>query len=454
MEPVTGIATTCWHRLADGRERIEAVDWLETRRFGDMSQQQFTTVEVLSRDGWVEQLGYSLQAGNNQQTMRAMRRENVLHVVRQLDEQTTRQAIAWPDPEAGFFAVERSLRGKPLSAGGSRRISVLVPLFDSRPIEMTLTAKDVETVDIDGQQRELLALEGSMRLDGGRTEVVQYWCDEAGQIVKTRWSALEHVMVRSTPEAARRPVSAETLDLGIDSGVPARVVGVDPHERSRGVYRVRWLDRPMGQVFPSVPGQQVTALEDGSLRIEVAALTPSSRIEASWAAAEPTEEDRGPSPLIDSDDRQVIAIARAAAGSIKDPWEAAQAIETYVHRILHEVDFTQSLSSAAEVARSRRGDCTEHAVLVAACCRALNIPARLAVGLVYSPEHNAFLYHMWNEVWVRDRWLPIDATLGLGGTHAGHLKLTDTNLAGSSVYSLIVPVARLIGKIQIEWEGP
>ena len=67
-----------------------------------------------------------------------------------------------------------------------------------------------------------------------------------------------------------------------------------------------------------------------------------------------------------------------------------------------------------EVARSLEGDCTEHAVLLAALCRARKIPARVAFGLVYYPPQKGFAYHMWNEVWIADRWIPLDATLGHG----------------------------------------
>ena len=51
----------------------------------------------------------------------------------------------------------------------------------------------------------------------------------------------------------------------------------------------------------------------------------------------------------------------------------------------HEEEVARLLpdATAAEVARSREGDCTEHAVLLAALARARGIPARVAMGLVY-----------------------------------------------------------------------
>ena len=36
------------------------------------------------------------------------------------------------------------------------------------------------------------------------------------------------------------------------------------------------------------------------------------------------------------------------------------------------------------------GDCTEHAVLAAAMCRAVEVPSRVAIGLVYVEKESAF----------------------------------------------------------------
>ena len=157
--------------------------------------------------------------------------------------------------------------------------------------------------------------------------------------------------------------------------------------------------------------------------------------------------------MIQSDDPRVIAIANAAAGSLEDPWRAATAFEQYLFRMLGKVDVSQVFSGAAEVAARRQGDCSEHAVLLAATCRARQIPARVVIGLVYSPATQSFLYHMWTEVWISDRWIPLDATLGRGGVGATHLKLRSSNLSRESPYGLVSPVLYLMGKLKIQVEA-
>ena len=58
--------------------------------------------------------------------------------------------------------------------------------------------------------------------------------------------------------------------------------------------------------------------------------------------------------------------------------------------------------------------------------RALGIPARIAVGLVYL--RGAFYYHAWAEVWIggaggRGLWLPVDPTLNQFPADATHIRL-------------------------------
>ena len=117
---------------------------------------------------------------------------------------------------------------------------------------------------------------------------------------------------------------------------------------------------------------------------------------------------------------------------------------------VHSKNFSQAISSASDVVRSQEGDCTEHAVLLAALCRAKGIPARVAIGLVYYGPVQGFAYHMWNEVWIADGWVPIDSTLGRGGIGAGHLKIADSALSSASPVSALLPVVEVIGQLELE----
>lgn len=78
----------------------------------------------------------------------------------------------------------------------------------------------------------------------------------------------------------------------------------------------------------------------------------------------------------------------------------------------------------------------------------------MAIGLVYVQDKQAFGYHMWTEVYVDGRWLPLDATLGKGGIGASHLKLSDSNLSdsgagGQSTFTGLLAVMQVVGRLKI-----
>jgi transglutaminase-like putative cysteine protease len=143
-------------------------------------------------------------------------------------------------------------------------------------------------------------------------------------------------------------------------------------------------------------------------------------------------------------------LAAGIAPAETDPWKVACALEQFVRGLVHHQGALQVFATAAEVARSREGDCTEHAVLLAALCRARQIPARVAFGLVYVPTTNSFEYHMWNEIWIAGRWVPMDATLGQGGIGADHLKLGDSSLASGSPLADLISVIQVFGRLELE----
>jgi hypothetical protein len=85
-------------------------------------------------------------------------------------------------------------------------------------------------------------------------------------------------------------------------------------------------------------------------------------------------------------------------------------------------------------------------VLYVAMARALGIPARIAVGLVYI--HGAFYYHAWPEVYLaegsgfrvpgsgaaeRGLWLPVDPTLNQFPADGTHLRLARGGLDKQTV---------------------
>jgi hypothetical protein len=151
-----------------------------------------------------------------------------------------------------------------------------------------------------------------------------------------------------------------------------------------------------------------------------------------------------PEPLIQSGDERIQTQARRVVGwSIRgrnDPRRAALRLNQWVYESLRkEISF--SIPSATQILETRQGDCNEHTVLYVALARAVGLPARIAVGLVYL--EGSFFYHAWPEVWLDD-WVAVDPTFGQVPAGAAHLRFVTGGLAQQ------VEVARLIGNLRIE----
>lgn len=146
-------------------------------------------------------------------------------------------------------------------------------------------------------------------------------------------------------------------------------------------------------------------------------------------------------PLIQSNDLGIIRIARRITGRTSDPVEASRMLNDWVYHNLKK-EITLSIPSALQVLEARQGDCNEHTVLYVALARAVGLPARTAVGLVYVRGH--FYYHAWPEVYLGQNWVAVDPTLGQYPADASHLRFLIGGLARQ------VELIRLIGRLNLE----
>ena len=146
------------------------------------------------------------------------------------------------------------------------------------------------------------------------------------------------------------------------------------------------------------------------------------------------------------------ALAARAVGGETDAWAKARRIEKWVHDNMKPTAAVV-FATASQVARDLTGDCRQHAMLTAAMCRAAGVPSRTALGLVYVVDREkgpVLGFHMWTEVFVRNQWLGLDATLGQGGIGATHLKVADASWHETQTLAPLLPVLRVLGKIKVE----
>lgn len=160
-----------------------------------------------------------------------------------------------------------------------------------------------------------------------------------------------------------------------------------------------------------------------------------------------------PTQFVQSDHEEIIELARRAVGKAKDAAEAVDKIEAFVADYVADKNLSVGYASAVEVARSKQGDCTEHAVLTAALCRAIGIPAQVVSGLAYVGEwrsmESGFGGHAWTQAYIGGKWIGLDAAFrgsGRGGYDAGHIALASGNGDPGDFFSL----ATTMGQFEFE----
>lgn len=362
---------------------------------------------------------------------------------------TATSSIAWDGTAGGFMAVEDSLRTAPLKPGEKRQFKVLAPPPLVQIADIELEAVDFEETELPGGTFNLLRVNQS--IDFGAAQPIRslMWTDEAGVVLKSEIESMGEVHFRTTPELARAANQVADVDLLSDQAISLEKPIPNAHRTKKARYRVTLAGDNPREIFHSGTGQSLESIDDRTAMLTVEALDPKS-ISPKGAEEESVADDLQPNQLIQSDDPRVMALADSVEVEGDNPVQLALALERMVHDSISQRNFTQAFASAAAVAETLEGDCTEHAVLLAAVARARGIPARVAVGLVYVGSLQGFGYHMWTEVFVNGHWLPLDATLGQGGIGAAHLKLADTNLTGQSAYLSLLPVAQVLGQLKIE----
>jgi transglutaminase-like putative cysteine protease len=277
------------------------------------------------------------------------------------------------------------------------------------------------------------------------------YIDEAGETWMTTTEMFGQSLVTQKVDAAEAltDVVAGELDIAVSTLVKVKRIP-QGHDSRQATYKVTTRGEDPTKQFVSGEGQTVKLISPEVAEIVVTAIPVPTTAKSVGSPPDPLYLRT--SGYLQSNDATVIDHANRAAAGATDNAKIARQMELYVHDNLKKKNFSTALASAAEVAKSLQGDCTEHAVLLAAMLRAKNIPSRIAVGLVYVDKLQAFGGHMWTEAWLDGQWVPLDATLGKGGTGAAHLKMGDSSFADDAAAPVVVflPMLRVLGHMTID----
>ncbi len=307
-------------------------------------------------------------------------------------------------------------------------------LFDPVSLQFVpalVHVRDLETVHVSGAPVQARAVDLSV---SNMTQTV--WLDKDGRVVletgmlgmrleaATREQAMagitrapRHDLARLAAVIPDKPIENHTalIELVIDlSGIDLSAYDFDTHRQTLEGRRLTITKEPL------VPVTAPQARQVRQVRPDPARFL-------------------SPGPFIQSDHPRIIALARSI---VRDASDDLQKVRELVAWVFEQIDKqpTPSIPDALSTLAVRKGDCNEHAVLLAALGRAAGIPTRIETGLTYLDGR--FMYHAWNAFFI-GHWVTGDAVFNQVPADVTHVGIvTSENGTGAAL-------AGMIGNLQI-----
>jgi hypothetical protein len=339
------------------------------------------------------------------------------------------------------------------------------------PIEVEIKVRGKEKVEVLGKERMLIRVTATMLL--AMPIPTETWIDEEGNLIVTTvdLGILKLKMFAASREQALGDIDAPELFISTfvrtNRNIDRDAAKVKLRLRLRAG-QARRLKGPSpagdGPKLPDLPQTGMQSVKRISDREAILTIHRLDWKKIRAATGTTTNRDKKKlkeylraSTLCDIDDKKIRRLARKAVKGCKTPAEKADALRRTVTRYVKNKSLDVAFATASEVARTKQGDCSEHAVLLAALARAANLPARGVSGIVQIPPHllppgmdSAFGYHMWTQVHIDGRWVDIDAAMRQTDCDPTHIAVTLMPLNDEGMLDQVMSLLPLLGHLEIE----
>ena len=392
---------------------------LELERSGErlplMSRQSTLETEdgrPLSFTNWID-------TGGTSQTVTGRVVDGRLDIVRTLgsdgdEASASTESMPWPKDAVLAEGARMAAVAAGSAAGASYRVSVF-DLDALRAIPVHTQVRGLQTIDV--HDRSLQAISTHQRFDfGGSTLEMELWLDPRTFLphrLRMPMLGVEMEMLACDESCATAPNQVADVLAATSVASPR---ALSRSERAAPLVYSMVIDTPAPSIDTIVPGQLRS--HDGEQLLITVEPDGDSRLS-------PTAEDTRATRWLQSDHPELVELADSLVGRSTRPASVMRKLERGVARQLTTKSLRIGYASALEAARLKEGDCTEHALLLAALARARGIPARVATGLAYAPSFSGrddvFVPHAWVYAWVDGHWRGYDAALPSFGS--GHLAL-------------------------------
>ena len=323
------------------------------------------------------------------------------------------------------------------------------------PVEAHVKVGPWESFEVAGKERgQGYRVGTTMTAPQGSFETFS-WVDRDGRTLKSVVSmpGIGDLVMIATDQAG---ALAEFVppEFFMQTTIPVRSIDREGTQRIEYLVKAKDPKVDLGDLPTTgmqTPGKPV----DGAVplvveRMERKPLPPQARVKPPAELAEYLESNL----MINVDDPELVKLAAEAAGDVTEPFALADKLRCFVTDYIQEKNLDIGFATASEICRNRRGDCSEHGVLLAALGRIRGLPSRVVAGLAYVPlfgeAQDIFGYHMWTEFWINGKWYDVDAALRETDCSPARIAFAVSSLKDSGLADLSLPLINKIGALDIE----
>ncbi len=337
--------------------------------------------------------------------------------------------------ENGFQEAGKTYQLKVYSPDLGMKAPVKAKIICSGKKIIQVGEEKIEAYEVD---MELLSTFGSLK--------TKSWFDKDCVALRTDMNmGGMNISMIEVPKKKAKKMDAEVQELLLSSVVPLNAA---VPKGNKNIFMMESVKGKWSATLFEGTGQKIEKIDDKSVRVIVDQTTKKKKVEG--------EIDLKPflsaSVYLDTDDLLIQKLAKKAKGKAKTPVEVTKKLTKFVFRYMTNKNYGVGFATASEVARNKEGDCTEHSMLLAALGRTLDIPTRVATGLVYADEFegkkDVLVYHMWTQFYLDGDWVNLDAALGLVKCPADRITFTVDSMEEDTMDS-VIPVMELINNLKV-----
>jgi hypothetical protein len=373
--------------------------------------------------------------------------------------QTTEQTYDYPQGAKMNWGVMAEELRRGLKPGTEYDVATYVPSIRADgAVNTHVLVQEKETIDLLGRSVEGIRVKQTIEspMMGKLDSLV--WLDADGMVLKmvTPLPGIGDLEMLHADEATAKAAGGEAAEMFMNT-----LIKVDEPIDAKDAQAIRYKLTFTGSKDDAPPEIPRTGMQtpgpwkNRSMELRVCRIDVEKLKKLKPTAPGPgLAEYLAPNVWINNDDPAIIQMAQEAAGDETQPYAVCDRLRRYVTDVIKDKNLSVGVATASEVCRKREGDCTEHAVLLAALGRARGIPSRVVAGIVYVPTFNqadrVFGFHMWTQFYLGGQWVDFDAAQGESDCNPTHIAFAVGSMRDSSMGDFAFPLLRVPGQIKLQ----